>query len=522
LRTNDPTIPVSPFIHEEQLYFFGRGENGRELQVYDGHSTVEVADLIPGGAWSARLEDIHYAFFDDKVLIEGLYHPFLTEPVYVLHNDQLSLLGDRSFRGLVERGVPFGKYFISGGVVFNPVSGKNEVTLFRTDGQTVVPISLPQPTDGTLHGPDDFTVFNDQVYFEWKGPNGWELFSTNGFNVNEINLEGPQESQAGLASAHIVGDKLMFWVKDGNTNGRSPRLMAPDGEVYAVRLFGDRPTQIYRTFQIADWTHVLAYPERSIADMKMFKTKDFREFIESPYEGLGIDEMDLILETPDGVFFSAEKDIGQNELFWTDGEHVQVFDFVPGYSRPYDLHYWEGALYFGTIDHELYKLVRSDSIARVDYNRNGIVDVGDLDIQAEELRSQSHLGTFDLNGDRRVDLEDRIAFVTGFAKTVIGDSNLDGQFDSTDLVLIFQSTEYEDAFPLNSGWARGDWDGDGDFTTRDLVFALQAGQFEIGEGAIIPEPQSFWQVILTLLLVNSYYGNEHRRLVSKIGRSSSI
>jgi hypothetical protein len=58
-----------------------------------------------------------------------------------------------------------------------------------------------------------------------------------------------------------------------------------------------------------------------------------------------------------------------------------------------------------------------------------------------------------------------------------GDSNLDGKFDSTDLVHVFQAGKYEDAVSGNATWAEGDWDGDREFTTSDLVFAFQAGTY---------------------------------------------
>ena len=60
---------------------------------------------------------------------------------------------------------------------------------------------------------------------------------------------------------------------------------------------------------------------------------------------------------------------------------------------------------------------------------------------------------------------------------VPGDSNHDGVFDSSDLVLVFQGGEYEDEIPDNSTFEEGDWDGDNDFTTSDLVFAFRAGTF---------------------------------------------
>ena len=56
-----------------------------------------------------------------------------------------------------------------------------------------------------------------------------------------------------------------------------------------------------------------------------------------------------------------------------------------------------------------------------------------------------------------------------------GDANCDRVFDSSDLVLVMQSAEYEDGVEDNSDWRDGDFDGDGDFTSSDLVMAFQTG-----------------------------------------------
>ena len=67
--------------------------------------------------------------------------------------------------------------------------------------------------------------------------------------------------------------------------------------------------------------------------------------------------------------------------------------------------------------------------------------------------------------------------VIDLSKRVIGDSNHDGVFDSSDLVAVFQADEYQDDIDGNSTWEEGDWNGDGDFTTSDLVAAFSAGTY---------------------------------------------
>ena len=50
-----------------------------------------------------------------------------------------------------------------------------------------------------------------------------------------------------------------------------------------------------------------------------------------------------------------------------------------------------------------------------------------------------------------------------FMSTFKGDANLDGIFNSSDLVSVFQAGQYEDDIPQNSNWATGDWNADGEF-----------------------------------------------------------
>ncbi len=71
--------------------------------------------------------------------------------------------------------------------------------------------------------------------------------------------------------------------------------------------------------------------------------------------------------------------------------------------------------------------------------------------------------------------------VTGTLNIAVpGDSNLDGVFDSADIVEVLKRGEYEDNVPLNSSWSDGDWDGNGDFESSDFVYAIQAGHYVYG------------------------------------------
>ena len=114
-----------------------------------------------------------------------------------------------------------------------------------------------------------------------------------------------------------------------------------------------------------------------------------------------------------------------------------------------------------------------------DFDGNQQVDAADVDLLFEQLRSSNPDLAFDLNRDGAVDSRDRDHMIGDILNTTYGDANLDGTFDSEDLVALFAVQEYEDALPLNSTWAEGDFNGDGDFTSEDLVFAFRTGGYVV-------------------------------------------
>ncbi|MFC1757788.1 CotH kinase family protein [Planctomycetota bacterium] len=108
---------------------------------------------------------------------------------------------------------------------------------------------------------------------------------------------------------------------------------------------------------------------------------------------------------------------------------------------------------------------------RNDLNRDGEVNVSDIDWLCAAIHLDDE--EVDLNDDGAIDMFDLRFFVRQQLGTHIGDVNLDGVFNSGDLVKVFQAAEYEDDLVGNSTWATGDWNCDGEFSTRDLVFAFQ-------------------------------------------------
>ncbi|MCA9216499.1 MAG: lamin tail domain-containing protein [Planctomycetales bacterium] len=114
-----------------------------------------------------------------------------------------------------------------------------------------------------------------------------------------------------------------------------------------------------------------------------------------------------------------------------------------------------------------------------DLNNDGVISADDIDYFCSGLRGNDL--QFDFDNDQKVGESDLLHLVQDRIRTSIGDANLDGTFDSSDFVTVFQAAEFEDGVDGNSTWAEGDWNCDGDFTTTDLVFAFQFGKFDRSE-----------------------------------------
>ena len=92
-----------------------------------------------------------------------------------------------------------------------------------------------------------------------------------------------------------------------------------------------------------------------------------------------------------------------------------------------------------------------------DYNGNGLLDAGDLDLHASVGIANQDLA-YDANSDGVVDVADRVVWTNDLKNTWMGDSDLNGVFDSSDFVLVFGEGKYETGDAAT--WGQGDWDGD--------------------------------------------------------------
>ena len=133
-----------------------------------------------------------------------------------------------------------------------------------------------------------------------------------------------------------------------------------------------------------------------------------------------------------------------------------------------------------------------------DFNGNGMRDAEDIDLLSVAINNNDTDAKFDLNGDGSVNAADRTEWVEVLTNTYFGDSNFDGQFNSSDFVTVFGAAKYESGEAAN--WSEGDWNGDGLFNSSDFVTAFSGGGYEGGErdGGLqtVPEPSSLIALVM--------------------------
>ena len=133
-----------------------------------------------------------------------------------------------------------------------------------------------------------------------------------------------------------------------------------------------------------------------------------------------------------------------------------------------------------------------------DFDGDGELGLGDIQLLSTGIQAGD--AAFDVNGDGTTNVDDLNQFVTSSEKlnSYIGDANLDGEFNSSDFVLVFQGGLFETNQPAS--WRQGDWNADGVFGSGDFVAAFQDGGFELGAKAIatVPEPASIVLLLIGL------------------------
>lgn len=135
-----------------------------------------------------------------------------------------------------------------------------------------------------------------------------------------------------------------------------------------------------------------------------------------------------------------------------------------------------------------------------DFNNDGDLDLDDINLLT--AGTQDNDLAFDLTNDGYTDNDDRVRWVSELKQTWFGDANLDGEFNSRDLIAVFTTNKFETG--ASALWEDGDWNGDQMFSTSDFIAAFADGGFESGPKlafSVVPEPIAVEMFLFGLMLV---------------------
>jgi hypothetical protein len=138
-----------------------------------------------------------------------------------------------------------------------------------------------------------------------------------------------------------------------------------------------------------------------------------------------------------------------------------------------------------------------------DFDGDRHLTLTDVDQLAMAIRNAVADPKFDFTHDGVVTLADQESWVHDLKHTWFGDADLNGEFNSADLVQVLAAGKYEAPQGAIS-WYEGDWNADGLFNSTDLVDALADGGYEQGPrlpAAAVPEPSGLLLVAGPLPLV---------------------
>lgn len=138
-----------------------------------------------------------------------------------------------------------------------------------------------------------------------------------------------------------------------------------------------------------------------------------------------------------------------------------------------------------------------------DFDADGTLKGGDIDLLAVEIQNSTNGATFDANGDGLVDDLDHTYWVSELAESLVGDSNLDGVVDFADFLNL------SSGFGKDGGWNHGDFNGS--LTVDFADFLLLSENFGRGQPAStsVPETNCTWP--LGLLWITFAKGTRNRR-----------
>lgn len=140
-----------------------------------------------------------------------------------------------------------------------------------------------------------------------------------------------------------------------------------------------------------------------------------------------------------------------------------------------------------------------------DFNGDEVLDGSDVDSLVSSITSGNFDASFDLDGDGSLDSADLSEWLTTAGANnlasenpyLVGDANLDGTVDSTDLGLLLNNFSGNDV-----GYTGGDLNTDSLVNSTDLGLLLNNFNANAASASQVPEPNGLTTIVLAMLLLS--------------------
>lgn len=343
-------------------------------------------------------------------------------------------------------------------------------------GRGIVPVGGGLDFGTTENGP----TISLEAWFQLT-PNGEEvlpsaafprIFHYNNGEVGQYSFGVVGDDNAGFEAARTV------WAARGDGNPDSANILAA-------------PTDAVASSGTPEWYHFVAVlaGEELLSDgsaMRLYLN--------------GLEQENL---TPaDPIFWQAPQATIGGRLQSNETDVVQSFPGLLDEIALYPTELTQEQI----IEHYLVGIGELSG-ASCDFDGNGSCDVEDIDSLMNVIGEGSNVASFDLNADGIVDDADRDAWLAeagptnGFSGSfLVGDSNLDGTINATDLNAIGSAWQSD-----TNDWSSGNYTGSG-ANVADLNAMALNWQQSVGAAAAsaVPEPECATLVWILLGVLGIY------------------
>lgn len=294
--------------------------------------------------------------------------------------------------------------------------------------------------------------------------------ATSSLDVFELTLNGGSLNVGGTISAEIYEVANVTASGSGQINGKK-------FDMHGLLLPGDSPGRL--TLNVEDFT----LGAEGVLGIELAGSVAGEQYDQLVVQGtahlLGNLEVDLL----DGfVPTAADRFAVLTAADSVDGVFGNVVDGQLQFSRgSFDVAYGPNAV-------ELFNFQVTG-----DWNLNGILDVGDLDLLASNVAAGSQDLQYDINGDQAVTVADADLFLE-WTNRLPGDADFDGRVGFGDFLTMSLNFGANDRL-----WSQGDFEIDGHVGFGDFL-ALSTNFGQSTEAANVPEPSSSHYMLLLVFL----------------------